>query len=82
LVSTQTEVRAKLQEIMADTFDLDDLTIADNMTASDIEEWDSLSHIRLVVAIERYFSIRFANSEIEGLTNIGDLVNAITQKAA
>jgi len=70
----------RVQEIMADTFDLDDLAITPDTTAADIEEWDSLSHIRLIVAIEREFGIKFSNSEIEGLANVGDLLAAISSK--
>jgi acyl carrier protein len=70
----------QVRDIMQDVFDLDDLTITPATTAEDVEEWDSLSHIRLVVAIERKFKIRFNNAEIAGLQNIGDLVQAIDAK--
>lgn len=71
----------EIGEVMADVFDLDDLTITEETSAKDIEEWDSLSHIRLVVSIEREFNIKFSNSEIEGLKNVGDLVALIEKKA-
>lgn len=74
------ELVARVRDIMADVFDLDDLDITRETTAEDIEEWDSLSHIRLVVAIERAFGIKFSNSEIEGLANVGELVDVIQQK--
>jgi acyl carrier protein len=70
----------RVREIMQDVFDLDDLTLTPATTAEDIEEWDSLSHIRLMVAIERKFKIRFKNAEIAGLQNVGDLVKAIDGK--
>ena len=70
----------KMQEIMVDTFDLDDLTITRDTTAADIEEWDSLSHIRLVVAIEREYRIKFTNAEIESLANVGELMDTIQAK--
>jgi acyl carrier protein len=69
-----------MQEIMVDTFDLDDLTITRDTTAADIEEWDSLSHIRLVVAIEREYRIKFTNAEIESLANVGELMDTIQAK--
>lgn len=65
---------------MADTFDQEDLQITPETTAADVEDWDSLSHIRLVVAIEREFDIKFSNAEIEGLQNVGDLTRAIAAK--
>lgn len=73
-------VISQVGEIMADTFDLDDLVVTPQTTAADIEEWDSLSHIRLVVAIERAFGIKFSNAEIEGLKNVGDLVALVQRK--
>ena len=66
---------------MADTFDLDELAVSPETTASDVEEWDSLSHIRLVVAIEREFGFKFSNAEIEDMDNVGDLIRAIEAKA-
>jgi acyl carrier protein len=65
---------------MVDIFDVDDITIQPETNASDIEEWDSLSHIRLIVGLERLFKIRFANSELESLHNVGDLAALIDQK--
>ena len=77
---TDDEILHRVQEIMADTFDLDDLEVTRDTSAADVEEWDSLSHIRLVVAIERAFGIKFTNSEIEGLQNVGELVDVIRSK--
>jgi acyl carrier protein len=74
------DILSRVQSIMADTFDDDDLTVTPATTAADVEDWDSLSHIRLVVAIEREFGIKFSNAEIEGLQNVGDLIRAIEAK--
>jgi acyl carrier protein len=65
---------------MSDVFFLDDIDVDENSTAADVEEWDSLSHIRLIVAIEQNFHIKFKNSEIESMKNVGDLVKAIDAK--
>lgn len=73
-------VLEQVQEIMADVFDEEDLTVTSDTTAGDVEEWDSLSHIRLVVAIERHFGIKFTNAEIESLANVGELVRTIEAK--
>ena len=70
----------RVGEIMSDTFDLDDLNVTRETTAGEIEEWDSLSHVRLIVAIERAFKIKFSNAEIERLRNVGELVDAIASK--
>jgi acyl carrier protein len=71
-----------VREIMEDVFDVDNLEVTPKTTADDIEEWDSLSHIRLVVAIERRFKIEFKNSEIGNLKNVGDLIGLIDAKVA
>lgn len=71
---------ATVNDIMVDVFDLDNLEVTMETTAADVEEWDSLSHIRLIVAIERKFGFKFKNSEIEGLKTVGDLVGLIDTK--
>jgi len=76
------ETLESLRELMSDVLDVDDIVVDENTTAHDVEEWDSLSHIRLIVAIEQRFGIRFKNSEIENLQNVGDLVKVIDAKVA
>jgi acyl carrier protein len=76
------QILSQVRAIMEDVFDIDDLSVTPATTAEDIEEWDSLSHIRLMVAIERKFKIKFKTAEIEGLKNVGDLVGLIGAKAA
>jgi len=71
-----------LQEIMIDVFDNDDLKIDEHTTAEDLEEWDSLSHIRLIVAVERKFGFKFKNSEIESLKSVGDLARLVDAKVS
>lgn len=70
----------KLVETMEDVFDVDDIEYADGLSAADIEEWDSLSNIRFMVAVEKEFGFRFSNKEIEGLQNVGELVDLIAEK--
>jgi acyl carrier protein len=73
-------ILAQLRELMIDVFDVDDLEITPATTAEDIEEWDSLSHVRLIVAVERKFGFRFKTAEIEDLKSVGDLVKLIQAK--
>jgi acyl carrier protein len=73
---------SSVKSIMADVFDIDDTGITLDTSAKDIEEWDSLSHIRLIVAVERKFKIKFKNSEIESLQSVGDLAALIETKTA
>jgi len=77
---TRDAITAKITELMEDIFDEDDLTYSDSLTAADIEEWDSLSNIRFVVGIEKEFGIRFSNSEIAALENVGQMVDLIAAK--
>jgi len=73
----RTEILEKLNEIYRDTLDNEDITIEDETTADDIEEWDSLSHIQLIVAIERAFGIKFTSKEILRWNNVGEMINSI-----
>jgi acyl carrier protein len=77
---TRDAIAAKITELMEDIFDEDDLIYSDALTAADIEEWDSLSNIRFVVGIEKEFGIRFSNSEIAALENVGQMVDLIAAK--
>jgi acyl carrier protein len=74
------EILVQIAEIMRDVFDLDDLEVDRRTSAEDVEEWDSLSHVRLIVAIERKFRFKFSNSEIESLKNVGELVKVVATK--
>ena len=58
------EIFSKLNEIFIDVLDLDECELTDETSANDIEEWDSLSHIQLIVAIEKTFKIKFTSLEI------------------
>jgi acyl carrier protein len=70
----------KLTDIMRDVFDDEDIKPTEATTADDVEGWDSLSHIRLMVSIEKRFNIKFTNAEVERLLNVGDLLKAIEAK--
>ena len=74
------EIRERLQEVFRENFNDEELLITDSMNADDIEEWDSLSHITLIVSTEEAFGIRFNHSEIEKLSNIGEFKSLIINK--
>lgn len=69
-----------VQTIMRDVFDLPELQVTPALTAQDVEEWDSISHISLVVALEKEFSIRFALGELQSLQNVGEMLALIEKK--
>ena len=75
------EVMKQVSDIFIDLLGNDDIKIDCNTTASDVPEWDSLNHIQLVVEIEKHFKLRFTSSEIQGFKNVGEMCEAISQKA-
>ena len=74
------EIFEKLNEIFIDVLDLDELELTDETSANDIEEWDSLSHIQLIVAIEKAFRINFTSLEIMNWRNVGEMVDSMETK--
>lgn len=70
-----------LHEIFVHVFDDDSVVVQDDTTAHDIDEWDSLSHITLIVAIESRFGFKFKASELESLKNVGEMIDIIALKA-
>lgn len=81
-----TDILDGFQTVFRDVFDDPDLVIAEQMTAEDVDGWDSLTHINLIIAIERAFGIKFATAEISRLkddgSNVGNMVALVTQKIA
>ncbi|MCY0969570.1 acyl carrier protein [Chryseobacterium wangxinyae] len=74
------EILSKLNTIFQEELDVDDINLTEDTTAEDIEEWDSLSHIQLIVAVEKTFKIRFTSSEIQSWNNVGEMVESIKKK--
>jgi acyl carrier protein len=72
----------KLAPVFQDVFDLDDLVLTPQLTADQVEGWDSLGHVRLMVAIEKAFGISLSTSEITGLANVGELAAVVSRKLA
>lgn len=77
---SETEIYEKLTGIFRDVFDDDDLVPTPTMVAADVEEWDSLSHIRLMLSVEKAFGLRFSTVEVGSLKQVGDLVTLIQTK--
>jgi acyl carrier protein len=78
----RTEVMRRLTEVFQETFDDPGLELRDSMTAADVDDWDSLQHIVLVLAVEREFRIRLNPAEVGKLENVGRMVDLLQAKAA
>ena len=76
------DILAELTPIFREVFDDDSIVITRQTTANDIDAWDSLSHMNMVMAVEVKFRIRFALGELPSLRNVGDLVDLTTKKLA
>ena len=77
-----TQIRSGITQTFRDTFGDPNLVITDAMTAADVEGWDSLTHIHLIVALEKGFRIKFTTSEVSKLRNVGDLFSLIQKKTS
>jgi acyl carrier protein len=77
---TDNEIETKLNLVFQDVFDDTNLRIRPDMTAADVEDWDSLSHISLIVAVEKAFSLKFTTAEVQALGNVGDFSALIGSK--
>lgn len=75
----QTEVIARLQTIFDDIF-LDPPRLTPELSAADVPEWDSLTHISLLVAVEKAFEIRFRVGEVEAAKNVGEFADLILRR--
>tara|TARA_B100000768_G_C11183862_1_gene334175 strand:- start:675 stop:911 length:237 start_codon:yes stop_codon:yes gene_type:complete len=74
------QILKKVNEIFIDTLDDEDIVILEESSADDVEDWDSLTHIQLVVATEKSFSIRFTSQEIQSWKNVGEMIDCIISK--
>lgn len=70
----------KLTSVFHDVFEDDSIVLSPGTTARDIEGWDSLAHVRLMLTVERKFGIKFSASEIASLKNVGELASVIQSK--
>ena len=74
------EVLSRVQDIFRDVLDDEEIVLTDATTADDVDEWDSLSHIQLIVAVEKAFKVKFTSKEILSWKNIGELVDCVLSK--
>ena len=72
----------RLTEVFHEVFDDDDIELSRETTAADVEDWDSLMHVTLILAAEREFDVRFNSTEVAQLHDVGQLIDLIDAKSA
>ena len=77
---TKQELLEKLDEIFQDEFDDESIHVTEETTADDIEDWDSLAHISLIMAIETRFRMKFTMGEVTGMKNVGEMAEIILSR--
>lgn len=77
---TREKANEVLNEIFREVFDDETLTVGPATTAEDIEDWDSLEHINLVVAVEKKFGMKFNIGEVNGMNNVGEMIETILKR--
>lgn len=73
---TRQEIFEKLNEVFSDVFD-EEITVTDETTAADVEDWDSLTHITLISEVEDAFGIKISMKDVLGMNNVGELADII-----
>ena len=76
----KSQILDEVQAIFREVLDNEEIVLVNETTADDIEEWDSLTHIQLIVAIEKHFKIKFTSKEILSWQNVGEMIDSIAAK--
>lgn len=76
------EVRVELTKVFRNIFGQTTLELKDEMTASEVPGWDSLTHIDLIVAVEKHFRIKLTTRDVAGLKNVGELASLVEKRLA
>lgn len=77
---TREEVFEKLNQVFEDVFDDEEIRVNDSTTSEDIEDWDSLEHINLIVAVEKKFGMKFNMGEVTTMKNVGEMADIILKR--
>jgi acyl carrier protein len=79
---TRGQAYERVNGVFRDIFDDGSITVEDKTTTDDIEDWDSLEHINLIVALEEEFEMKFTMGEVTGMKNVGEAVDIILERAS
>jgi acyl carrier protein len=77
---SNSEILQTVTTIIQDVLELPELNVTVNTSAADVDEWDSMTHIQLIAAIEGKYKVRFALGELQSLKNVGDMIELIQKK--
>ena len=75
-------IYTKLSEILREVFDDDELVARPDLTADQVDGWDSFAHLRLITTVERSFQVRFTAAQVSALKNVGELAELVQSKSA
>jgi acyl carrier protein len=78
---SRAEIHSKLTHLIREFFDLPHLVVDTSTTADQVEGWDSIAHIELIVAVEKAFAVRFTTKEVKSLSTVGDLIDLLERRA-
>jgi len=76
------DIHQRLTSVFRDVFDDGSLTLRPDLTADEVENWDSLTHIDMITAVEHEFAIRFTTGDVSSMKNVGDLIALIQKKTS
>ena len=77
---TRADVLSKITEILSEVIDSPQLQLTEESTADGVEDWDSVNHVKLLIALESDLGIQFGTDEVNGIKNVGGLIDAIQTK--
>ncbi len=77
---TREEVVLKQQEVIRNVLDDDTIILNDDTSANDIDEWDSFTHLQIIMEIENTFKVKFALGELQAIQNVGEMTSLILEK--
>ena len=79
-MATRNDVKTRAQVLFRDVLGVPDLELRDDMVAKDVENWDSLNHITLVMSIEETFDVKFSTREVMGWKNVGEMLDTLVTR--
>jgi acyl carrier protein len=80
-VPNEDDIKLRLTQVFQEVFDDDTIVLKDETTAADIDEWDSLNHISLVLAVEKEFGVRLKAAEVGNLADVGAMIRLLVSRA-